>query len=191
MSYSSTSQFTFLFFSGFPQILLKQILWSQTRFYKNLPHHPGRCCRNQYIKLFHTPQHGEKRASSSCFTICLLEGNYSHKEKQIINKNPENEVLVSLELLKQWIKNTERACIFIFSLTPKNTAQNNLLWLIEKEIDDIVSPFRMIKKHKQRPVDEPRSLLKRLQRRAYWLQEINTRLNQSNKRQFTWIHGKV
>lgn len=50
----------------------------------------------------------------------------------------------------------------------------NLLWLIEKKVNDVVSPFRMIKKHEQRPVDEPCSLLKRLQWRADRLGENAT-----------------
>lgn len=86
-------------------------------------------------------------------------------------------MLVSLKLLalssKMFATLAYATFPLILSQRPQHsTTQHNLLWLVEEKVNDIVSPFRMIKKHKQRPVDEPCSLLKRLQWRADRLKEI-------------------
>ena len=37
------------------------------------------------------------------------------------------------------------------------------MYLEQKEIDDVISALRMVEENEEGPVDEPRSLLKRLQ----------------------------
>lgn len=49
------------------------------------------------------------------------------------------------------------------------------LWLIEEELDDVVSAFRMVEEHKEGPVDEPGPLLEGLERRAHRLDRERTR----------------
>lgn len=48
----------------------------------------------------------------------------------------------------------------------------NLLGLIEKEINDVISAFRMVEENEERPVNEPCSLLKRLEWRTDRLKNI-------------------
>lgn len=47
--------------------------------------------------------------------------------------------------------------------------QGNSLRLIEKELNDVVSAFRMVEEHKKGPVYKPGSLLQGLERRAHRL----------------------
>ena len=41
------------------------------------------------------------------------------------------------------------------------------LWLVQEEINNIIMPFGVVEENKQRPVNEPRSLLKRLEWRTH------------------------
>lgn len=132
-------------------------------------------------------KHGKKPHSSSSFTS--HEGQVYH-EKQTIHKNEKSGLektiqnAVWLELLalgSNPLTRLHSQHLPSFGLTDPNIAQNSLLWLVEEKVNDIVSPFRMIKEHEQRPVDEPCSLLKRLQWRADRLKETyNIGVSQRN-----------
>ncbi len=50
-----------------------------------------------------------------------------------------------------------------------NFSNSHSLWLIEEQIDDVVSAFGVVKEDKQRPVYEPHPLLQRLKRRTHRL----------------------
>ena len=41
------------------------------------------------------------------------------------------------------------------------------LWLVQEEINNIIMPFGVVEENKQRPVNEPCSLLKRLEWRTH------------------------
>lgn len=58
--------------------------------------------------------------------------------------------------------------------------QSNSLRLIEKELNDVVSAFRMVKEHKEGPVYEPGPLLQGLERRTYRLKGKSTQLVKLN-----------
>lgn len=51
-----------------------------------------------------------------------------------------------------------------------------LLWLIQKELNDIVSALGVVEEDKERPVNEPCSLLERLERGADRLDGTKTEI---------------
>lgn len=51
-------------------------------------------------------------------------------------------------------------------MTKMDFKKNILLWSVQKHINDKITPFNMIEKHKQTPVNQPCTLLKQVQWRA-------------------------
>lgn len=49
--------------------------------------------------------------------------------------------------------------------------------MVEEELDDVVSAFRMVEEDKEGPVNEPGPLLQGLERRAHGLKTENTAAN--------------
>ena len=52
----------------------------------------------------------------------------------------------------------------------------DLLWLIQKQLNDIVSAFGVVEEDKERPVNEPCPLLERLERGSNRLDKKKTKI---------------
>lgn len=62
-----------------------------------------------------------------------------------------------------------------------NNKQRNSLGLVEKDLNNVVSAFRMVKEYKEGPVYEPGPLLQGLERRAHRLKGKSTQSVKLNK----------